>query len=134
MMDPAHTSFLHGQSSGVQFSKGFAEVGELEFFERGLQYLGCNTRRVDDFVWVRVNELILPNFTQAGSAFAADGSPKILISPVSLVTVIASPMGPFKNGAAKPAIFALVISALPLVRSFSLTTTPGERKTTMFIS
>ena len=74
IMDPVHTSFLHGQSSGIQFSKGFAEVGELEFFERGIQYLGCNTRRVDDHVWVRVNELILPNFTQAGSAFAADGT------------------------------------------------------------
>ena len=73
-MDPVHTSFLHGQSSGIQFSKGFAEVGELEFFERGVQYLGCNTRRGDDHVWVRVNELILPNFTQAGSAFATDGT------------------------------------------------------------
>jgi hypothetical protein len=73
-MDPVHTSFLHGQSSGVQFSKGFAEIGEIEFFERGVQYLGCNTRRVDDNVWLRVNELILPNFTQAGAAFAADGT------------------------------------------------------------
>jgi hypothetical protein len=74
IMDPVHTSFLHGQSSGIQFSKGFAEVGELEFFERGIQYLGCNTRRVNDYVWVRVNELILPNFTQAGSAFITDGT------------------------------------------------------------
>ena len=74
IMDPIHTSFLHGQSSGIQFSKGFAEVGEIEFFERGNQYLGSNTRRVDDNVWIRINELILPNFTQAGSAFAADGT------------------------------------------------------------
>ena len=74
IMDPVHTSFLHGQSSGIQFSEGFAEVGEIEFFERGTQYLGANTRRVDDNVWIRVNELILPNFTQAGSAFAADGT------------------------------------------------------------
>lgn len=74
IMDPLHTSFLHGQSSGIQFSKGFAEVGEIEFYERGIQYLGCNTRRIDDNVWVRVNELILPNFTQAGAAFAADGT------------------------------------------------------------
>ena len=74
IMDPIHTSFLHGQSSGIQFSKAFAEIGELEFFERGIQYLGCNTRRINDYVWVRVNELILPNFTQAGSAFAADGT------------------------------------------------------------
>ena len=76
IMDPVHTSFLHGQSSGIQFSKGFAEIGELEFFERGIQFLGCNTRRVEDYVWIRVNELILPNFTQAGSAFAADGTKK----------------------------------------------------------
>tara|TARA_B110001450_G_scaffold115664_1_gene109390 strand:- start:1028 stop:2389 length:1362 start_codon:yes stop_codon:yes gene_type:complete len=74
IMDPVHTSFLHGQSSEIQFSEGFAEVGEIEFFERGIQYLGCNTRRIDDNVWVRVNELILPNFTQAGAAFAADGT------------------------------------------------------------
>jgi hypothetical protein len=74
IMDPLHTSFLHGQSSGIQFSEGFAEVGEIEFYERGIQYLGCNTRRINDNVWVRVNELILPNFTQAGAAFAADGT------------------------------------------------------------
>ena len=74
IMDPLHTSFLHGQSSGLQFSEGFAEVGEIEFYERGIQYLGCNTRRIDDNVWIRVNELILPNFTQAGAAFAADGT------------------------------------------------------------
>ena len=74
IMDPLHTSFLHGQSSGVQFSEGFAEVGEIDFYERGIQYLGCNTRRIEDNVWIRVNELILPNFTQAGAAFAADGT------------------------------------------------------------
>jgi len=74
IMDPVHTSFLHGQSSGIQFSEGFAEVGEIEFYERETQYLGANIRRVDDNVWVRINELILPNFTQAGSAFAADGT------------------------------------------------------------
>ena len=74
IMDPLHTSFLHGQSSGIQFSEGFAEAGEIDFFERGIQYLGCNTRRINDNVWVRVNELILPNFTQAGAAFAADGT------------------------------------------------------------
>ena len=74
IMDPVHTSFLHGQSSGIQFSEGFAEVGEIEFYERGIQYLGCNARRINDNVWIRVNELILPNFTQAGAAFAADGT------------------------------------------------------------
>lgn len=74
IMDPVHTSFLHSSISGAQFSEGMAEIGELDFFERGIQFLGSNTRRVDDHVWVRVNEVVLPNFTQAGSAFQADGT------------------------------------------------------------
>ena len=74
IMDPIHTSFLHSTISGEQFSKGLGEIGELEVFERGSQFLGSNTRRVNDYVWIRVNELILPNFTQAGAAFAADGT------------------------------------------------------------
>ena len=46
----------------------------MDFFERGNWLLGCNTRRVDDNVWLRLNELVLPNFTQAGAAFATDGT------------------------------------------------------------
>ena len=74
IMDPIHTSFLHSTISGTQFSKGLGEIGELEVYERGIQFLGSNIRRVNDYIWVRVNELILPNFTQAGAAFAADGT------------------------------------------------------------
>ena len=74
IMDPIHTSFLHSTISGEQFSKGLGEIGELEVYERGIQFLGSNTRRVNNYVWVRVNELILPNFTQAGAAFSADGT------------------------------------------------------------
>ena len=74
IMDPVHTSFLHSTISGAQFSKGLGEIGELETYQRGLQFLGSNTRRVKDYVWIRVNELILPNFTQAGAAFSADGT------------------------------------------------------------
>lgn len=75
IMDPVHTSFLHSQNSHPQFSEGMAELGELKFYERHEnQFLGSSTRRVGDNAWVRVNELVLPNFTQAGSAFAADGT------------------------------------------------------------
>jgi len=75
IMDPVHTTFLHSQISRAQFSEGMGELGELTFYERHENhFLGSSTRRVDDNVWVRVNELILPNFTQAGSAFAADGT------------------------------------------------------------
>jgi nitrite reductase/ring-hydroxylating ferredoxin subunit len=75
IMDPVHTTFLHSQNSHPQFSEGMSEIGELKFYERNENhFLGTSTRRVDDNAWVRANELILPNFTQAGSAFAADGT------------------------------------------------------------
>jgi hypothetical protein len=64
--------------SRQQFSEGFGEVGQIDFFERDNWILGCNTRRVGDNVWFRVNEVVLPNFTQAGAAFAADGTKQIL--------------------------------------------------------
>jgi nitrite reductase/ring-hydroxylating ferredoxin subunit len=74
IVDPIHTSFLHSSISREQFSEGFGEVGEMKFHERPMGFLGANIRRVGDNVWVRVNELVLPNFTQAGAAFAADGT------------------------------------------------------------
>ena len=78
ILDPLHTSFLHSNIGRVQFSEGFGEVGQMDFFERDTWLLGVNTRRVGEHVWFRVNELVLPNFTQAGSAFATDGTQRRL--------------------------------------------------------
>jgi nitrite reductase/ring-hydroxylating ferredoxin subunit len=77
ILDPIHTSFLHSRMSRAQFSEGMGEIGELLFYEREMSYLGANVRRVGDNVWVRVNELVLPNYTQAGAAFSADGTKPI---------------------------------------------------------
>jgi phenylpropionate dioxygenase-like ring-hydroxylating dioxygenase large terminal subunit len=74
IVDPIHTSFLHSRIGRQQFSEGFGALGEIKFYERPSGYLGTFTRRVGDHVWVRTNELVLPNFTQAGAAFAADGT------------------------------------------------------------
>ncbi len=74
IVDPIHTSILHSSASRPQFSQELGELGKLAFFERSIRLLGTNTRRVGDNVWVRVNEVILPNFTQAGAAFATDGT------------------------------------------------------------
>ncbi|MCZ6487107.1 MAG: aromatic ring-hydroxylating dioxygenase subunit alpha, partial [Gammaproteobacteria bacterium] len=74
ILDPIHTSFLHTRMSRPQFSEGMGELGELNFYLRPMGFLGSNTRRVDDNIWVRVNELVLPNFTQSGAAFSADGT------------------------------------------------------------
>lgn len=75
IMDPVHTTFLHSQNSHPQFSDGMLESGVLKFYERNENhFLGSSTRRVGNNAWVRLNELILPNFTQAGAAYAADGT------------------------------------------------------------
>lgn len=75
IVDPLHTAFLHER----QFTEGFGTVGEYAFYERDkIRFLGTATRRVQDNVWVRVNELILPNFTQSGAAFATDGTQRRL--------------------------------------------------------
>ncbi len=74
ILDPIHTSFLHSRMSRAQFSEGLGEIGELLFYQREMSFLGANVRRVGDHVWVRVNELVLPNYTQAGAAFSADGT------------------------------------------------------------
>ena len=78
ILDPLHTSFLHSKFGRVQFSDGFGEIGHIDFFERSVWLLGINTRRVGENVWLRVNELVMPNFTQAGSAFATDGTQRRL--------------------------------------------------------
>ena len=77
ILDPIHTSFLHSRMSRPQFSEGMAELGELAFYQRQMGFLGSSTRRVGDNIWVRINELVLPNFTQAGAAFSADGTRSI---------------------------------------------------------
>ena len=74
IVDPIHTAFLHSRISREQFSEGFGEIGEIKFYERQMGFLGTATRRVGANVWVRTNELVFPNFTQAGAAFAADGN------------------------------------------------------------
>ena len=77
ILDPIHTSFLHSKMSRPQFSEGMGELGELAFYQRQMGFLGSSTRRVGDNIWVRINELVLPNFTQAGAAFSADGTKAI---------------------------------------------------------
>jgi len=78
IMDPVHTTFLHSKNSHLQFSEGMSAIGELKFYERHDNHLlGSSTRRVGENAWVRLNELILPNFTQAGAAYAADGTEPI---------------------------------------------------------
>ncbi len=63
-MDPVHTSFLHALSSGYHFTPAFGALAELEWQETAYGMIYVATRRVGDFVWVRVCDFMVPNVHQ----------------------------------------------------------------------
>lgn len=67
--DPYHVVFLHTRAVRTQFIDAFAEMPLIEYHEREYGDFYTNTRRVDNFVWTRVHDLLLPSFTQNGAHF-----------------------------------------------------------------
>jgi len=65
--DPYHVVFLHTRAVRTQFIDAFAEMPLIEYHERDYGDFYTNTRRVDNFVWIRVHDLMLPSFTQNGA-------------------------------------------------------------------
>jgi phenylpropionate dioxygenase-like ring-hydroxylating dioxygenase large terminal subunit len=63
-MDPVHTSFLHALSSGYHFTTAFSALAELEWQETAYGMIYIATRRVGDFVWVRICDFMAPNVHQ----------------------------------------------------------------------
>jgi nitrite reductase/ring-hydroxylating ferredoxin subunit len=63
-MDPVHTSFLHALSSGYHFTPAFGALAELEWQEMPYGMIYVATRRVGDFVWVRICDFMTPNVHQ----------------------------------------------------------------------
>lgn len=68
-MDPFHVAFLHTRVSGPQFSEVFAALPQIEYHETKHGFFYTNARRVGDFIWVRVHDYLLPNFSQNGAIF-----------------------------------------------------------------
>lgn len=65
--DPVHLAFLHTIVSGAQFTKAFAVVPEIQWVESPVGVATVSVRRVDDYVWVRISDLMLPNAHQFAS-------------------------------------------------------------------
>jgi phenylpropionate dioxygenase-like ring-hydroxylating dioxygenase large terminal subunit len=63
-MDPAHTAFLHTIVSGAVFTSEFGVLPELDFVETPVGIIYVATRRVEDKVWARMVEAVLPNLQQ----------------------------------------------------------------------
>lgn len=63
-MDPVHTAFLHTIVSGAMFTEEFGVLPELEYVETPIGMVYVGTRRIDDNVWTRMVEAVLPNLQQ----------------------------------------------------------------------
>lgn len=72
-IDPVHTVFLHTRAFGTQFFETWGQIPQLAFHERPTGFMFTSTRRVDNHVWVRSQDLLVPNMTQGGSVSTADG-------------------------------------------------------------
>lgn len=66
VMDPAHAVFLHTRVTFSHFSDTWGELPVMEFVETPTGMIYVTTRRWKDKVWVRSNDIILPNLAQVG--------------------------------------------------------------------
>lgn len=67
-IDPFHVSFLHSLMNRVQFQANLVNLPTVDYHERaaGNGVFYTSTRRVEDFLWFRVHDHMLPNFSQNG--------------------------------------------------------------------
>lgn len=66
VMDPAHAVFLHTRISFSHFADAWGELPTMDFVETPTGMIYITARRWNDYVWVRSNDIILPNLAQVG--------------------------------------------------------------------
>ena len=66
VMDPAHAVFLHTRISYSHFADIWGELPDMKFQETPTGMIYVTTRRSEDNVWLRSNDIILPNLAQVG--------------------------------------------------------------------
>ena len=70
-MDPFHSVFLHTRMTGPQFYASWGAFSQAEWTKLpdNTGMFVTNTRRWENFVWVRLNELFVPNFSQPADIY-----------------------------------------------------------------
>ena len=66
VMDPIHAVFLHTRMTFSHFADAWGELPVLDFRETPLGMIYITTRRWKDKIWVRSNDIVLPNLAQVG--------------------------------------------------------------------
>ena len=72
-IDPVHSMFLHTLVNGPQFSETWGVLGDVDYYDGAFSVYCTIARRVEENVWLRVQENILPNVTQSGAVHSIDG-------------------------------------------------------------
>ena len=60
-MDPIHLTFLHTRLFGVQFTEVYGDIPSMEWMETPLGMLYATVRRWGENLYLRTNDMILPN-------------------------------------------------------------------------
>ena len=72
--DMAHAVYLHTlMSPNAQFYDTWGVMPRIEYRHTPIGVRYTYTRRIEDHVWVGREDIVLPNFTQAGAIFSMDG-------------------------------------------------------------
>ena len=72
--DMAHVVYLHTlMSPDAQFYDTWGVLPRIEYRHTPIGVRYTYTRRIGDHVWVGLEDIVLPNFTQAGAIFSMDG-------------------------------------------------------------
>jgi nitrite reductase/ring-hydroxylating ferredoxin subunit len=72
-MDPIHLSFLHTRLFGVQFQPVYGEIPTMEWVETDIGMAYLTVRRWKDWLYLRVNDMILPNIVRVAGIEDAEG-------------------------------------------------------------
>ncbi|NDZ16893.1 (Fe-S)-binding protein [Variovorax sp. WS11] len=76
VMDPAHAVFLHTRISFSHFADVWGELPEMDFVPTPTGMIYVTSRRWGDNVWVRSNDILLPNLAQVGHVWEDGSTPK----------------------------------------------------------
>jgi len=76
VMDPAHAVFLHTRISYSHFADAWGELPAMDFVPTPAGMIYVTSRRWKDHVWVRSNDILLPNIAQVGHIWEDGSEPK----------------------------------------------------------
>jgi nitrite reductase/ring-hydroxylating ferredoxin subunit len=72
-MDPVHLAFLHTRLFGVQFRPVYGEIPTMEWIETPLGMCYLTVRRWGENLYLRVNDMIMPNAVRIAGIDDAEG-------------------------------------------------------------